>query len=231
MTLHFKPKRVFFFLLSVIGLLTIFHLAGVYITLYTDLPKVEEHLVRLVDLDKERNIPAYYSALSLLFAGLVLGYISGVKRRGQEEYKLWLALAVIFVFLSVDEAVSFHELLSGPVRSLLNLDGVFYLAWVVPYGLFAVVLFVFYIRFLLQLPRQTMFAFILSGFIYISGAVGFELLGSSYYEMSNVHDTSYFLISTVEELLEMIGVAIFIYALLSYIQRELSQWELSVKVR
>lgn len=230
MTFVFRPKKVFYLLLCIIGVLTTLNLIGIFISQFTDLPKVEEHLVRLVSFDKERNIPTYYSSLALLFAALLLGYIAAVKRIVKGDYKSWLGLCLVFVFLSIDEAISFHELLSGPMRKLFDLKGIFYLAWVVPYGVFVIIFFAIYLKFMLRLPPKISLMFLISGGIFVIGAIGFELIGSSYYATGSENSLSYTMVSTVEELFEMVGIAIFIYSLLFYIQTELGKWNIKLMI-
>lgn len=230
MDLKIHPSKIFYSLLVVIAVLTGLNFIGIGITHYADLPKVEEHLVRLIDFDKERNIPSFYSALAIMLAGILLLYISAIEKKYNGKFKHWLGLAFLFIFLSMDEAVSIHELFSGPTRSLLNLDGALYLAWVVPYGVLACGLLVTYLRFLVGLSPAVRMLFMLGGFIFVSGAVGFELLGSNYHYIGNADDPGYALIYTLEELFEMVGIAVFVYGLLFYVQTELKGYKLTVTV-
>ena len=66
-------------------------------------------------------------------------------------YQWWTRLALVFVYLSLDEALSFHERLNRPVRDLLDTSGALYYAWVIPYALFALGLL--FILVTLFLPR------------------------------------------------------------------------------
>lgn len=231
MKLTIHPRKFFFVLLSIIGVLTALNFIGIAITQYADLPKVEEHLVRLVDFDKERNIPAFYSSLAILCASIILACISRVEKGRDGDSKRWMGLSVLFLFLALDEAVSIHELLSGPTRSLMDLDGALYLAWVVPYSLLVVGLVFIYGKFLFNLPFAIRVLFVLSGLVFIAGAVGFELLGSNYHYIGNAGDAGYALLYTMEELLEMLGIAIFIYGLLFYLQTELSGCSLRLSIQ
>lgn len=62
----------------------------------------------LFDLNGEENIPAFYSAALLLSAAVLLGRIAFLKRRSR--YCLyWASLSMLFVYLSVDEAMAIHE--------------------------------------------------------------------------------------------------------------------------
>lgn len=80
-----------------------------------------------------------------------------------------------------------------------------------------VVLAVLFGRFLLRLPAKTRNTFLISAFLYIGGAVGFDIVGIFHSELHSDNNLTYSMIATVEESLEMAGVIVFIYALLTYI--------------
>jgi hypothetical protein len=52
--------------------------------------------------------------------------------------------------------------------------------------------------------------------IYIGGAIGVELIGSSHAELHGYENWMYSMIATLEESLEMAGLIVFIWALLNY---------------
>ncbi|MCH6258321.1 hypothetical protein MLD52_17295 [Puniceicoccaceae bacterium K14] len=68
-----------------------------------------------------------------------------------------------------------------------------------------------------------MYLFVSSGLIYVSGAIGFELIAGKYDEQFGEETLMYSFLYTCEELLEMFGVALFIYALLVYIVDHVEQ--------
>jgi glycosyltransferase involved in cell wall biosynthesis len=69
---------------------------------------------------------------------------------------------------------------------------------------------------------------IIAGLIYVTGAIGIELIGGRYSELYG-YNVTYFVITTLEELLEMVGVVVFIYALTSYIDSEFKGLRLGLK--
>ena len=153
----------------------------------------------------------------MLLAGLLLFFISIVLKSQGEKNLEWLFLSLIFLFLSIDETASLHESLIKPLGNAVHTSGVLYYAWVIPYGLAALVFVFLYLRFLLDLPRTIMLLFILSGVIYVSGALGFEMLGGWYAERHGEVSIVYAMLYTFEETLEMAGIALFVYSLLKYI--------------
>ena len=67
-------------------------------------------------------------------------------------------------------------------------------------------------------PRRLSRLVVLAGLLYVTGALGLEVVGR-FYEVAGGARTDLFdgVLSTVEELLEMTGVAVLIYALLERI--------------
>ena len=82
---------------------------------------------------------------------------------------------------------------------------------------------VFYSRFLFKLPKATRISFIIAGLIYITGLLGIEMLGGYYYELHAGESLTYSLITTLEESLEMLGLILFIRALLDYLSVHFSE--------
>lgn len=75
----------------------------------------------------------------------------------------------------------------------------------------------FYLKFLLRLPAKTRFRFVLAATLYLGGCLGFEFIGGWYAEANGVQSLTYNLITTVEKSLEMMGLIVFIRALLIYL--------------
>jgi len=177
-------------------------------------------LVPLFELDKEKNIPTLYSSMTLLFSSSLLSIIAVARKKNRDrDYLHWIALAAVFLFLSIDEFVTLHEQFNSLVRNALNTSGFLFFAWVIPYGMFVLILILVYMRFFLRLPAKTRNLTGFAAVIYIGGAIGFELIGGHYIALHK-NDLTYGLITTCEESLEMIGVLCFISALLSYIESE-----------
>lgn len=177
-------------------------------------------LVHLFNVNAEQNIPTFFSTFLLLFAALLLAVITLLERnRRASHVSYWAILSFGFLLMAVDEFVCLHERLVDPMRKLLGGGylGVFYFAWVIPGIALVFLLALFFLRFLLRLPVKARLTFLLAGTIYIGGAIGFELIGGCYVESHGRQNLTYLVMTTVEESLEMAGVAIFIWALLAYI--------------
>ncbi len=187
--------------------------------------------IGLFHLNGESNIPAAYSALILLLAALLLGVIAWARRRsGQADAASWKALTLIFGFLALDEAAMLHERTADITRSLIQTDGILHYAWVVPYGVLALLVGLAFLRFLRQLPPRIRNRVILAGGLYVMGALGFELLEGLVVSAADGPSVLNEGLIVVEEGLEMLGVVLFIGALLSYVRSELPGLRLSLNV-
>lgn len=176
--------------------------------------------VRLSYLDAEQSIPTFFSTAQLLFCALCLAVVAALSHTaGAPDARYWTILAIGFLYMAADEAASIHELLILPLRGLLGGGrrlGIFYFAWVIPYGALVLGLAPFFLRFLFRLPAKTRRAFLTAGGIYLAGAIGMELIEGLYSESRGTRSLTFSMMATVEESLEMTGVIVFIRALLVY---------------
>ena len=74
-----------------------------------------------------------------------------------------------------------------------------------------------YLRFLLHLPAGTRNLFILAGGLYVGGALIVDAVGANEWFQDKGITLAYLATGTLEELLEMQGVVVFIFALLRYL--------------
>ena len=135
-----------------------------------------------------------------------------------------MGLALVFLYLSVDEAAGLHERLIKPMRSLIDFEGyrgVFYFAWVIP-GIAATLVFlVAYLRFFLHLENKFKLLFFISLGLYISGVIGGEMLSGHFAETIGLKNFTYATYTSLEESLEIGGASMVIYSLLVYIKQYL----------
>ncbi|MGV3656325.1 MAG: hypothetical protein ACO1NX_00165 [Chitinophagaceae bacterium] len=183
-----------------------------------------EALDGLFNLSRENNFPSYFSAFLLLAAALLFyGVHLSVKASKGKWQQHWWLLSGVMVFLSIDEAVQLHERLPALTGSLLQNAGSSFLhfAWVIPYTVLFLAVAAYFLKFVLALPPRTRNLFLLSGFLYVGGALGFEFLEGN--EVGkNGYSFAYWLMITVEEIMEMAGVIVLIYALLQLLQQSKS---------
>jgi hypothetical protein len=177
-------------------------------------------LVKLFYVEHELNVPSFFSSLILLMASVILAVIAFLKREQKDVYTIeWIGLTVGFLFMAFDELVSVHERMIEPTRDLLGGEhfGIFYFAWVIPMGIFVSALGVLFCKFWWNLPMPTKIYFALAAVIYLGGSIGCELIESQHCEIYGKDNLAYFVMTTVEETLEMTGGVFFIWALFNYL--------------
>jgi hypothetical protein len=152
----------------------------------------------------------------LVAAGVLFGIAQDALARRDGRGRYWLTLAAIFVYLSCDEATQIHEKLIPPLRRLLGGEGVLFYPWIVPGAAFALLVALCFRRMLASLPWPTAKWIVLSGAVYVAGAIGGEALGGWYASHHGDHNLTYSFLVAVEEGLEIAGLTLFLRSLLDY---------------
>lgn len=177
-------------------------------------------LVPLFYLDRENNLPSYFSMLLLLLASAILVVITILEKKRAGDYLMhWAVLALGFFYMSIDEVIQLHEVLVLPVRKLLgnHYGSIFYFSWVVPAFVLVIFLALYFFKFLLYLSVKTRQTFLISAFIYLTGVLGVETIGGYHTWLHGTQNLTYLVLITVEESFEMVGIIMFIWSLLEYI--------------
>lgn len=163
-------------------------------------------------VDSEKNIPTYFSGLILLFSALLLF----VKARDVQQKKgkfifQWYFLSLIFVYLALDEVLVIHEQLTEPVRNYLHTTGALFFAWYIPVIPVLILVGFYFLRFVLSMPARYKIGYFVSGFLYILGVIGIEIIGSIFGHDYGLGNFPYTLLAALEEFIEMCGITLFIY--------------------
>jgi len=229
--LYLSAKRVLKFLLGIVICFALANLVAHYNIRYLpDFPG-RDIFLELFNLDAEANLPSIYSTLVLLFCSILLAIIAKVQKlKKNSNVWSWIGLSVVFAGLSLDEFFSFHERLIIPLRNTFNTSGFLYFAWVIAGAIFIVIFLLVFGRFITTLPKKTRQLFFTAGTIYVAGAIGTEMLGGYYVNQYQKNDMIYVLIFTLEEVLEMVGLIVFIYALLTYISCHLKIVDVGIRL-
>ena len=224
-------KSIFNTLLIMACVLVVASVAGQVMKYFVGHPSVHG-LVPLFDVNREQNIPTLFSVLLLVTCSILLGLNFYLHRKQEAGLKMyWATLAIGFVFMAIDEFTELHENVGILFKPLIGSysHGLFYYSWVVPACALIIFLAVFYSSFLFKLPKTTRINFIIAAIIYITGLIGIEMLGGHYHELHGRENLTYSLISTLEESLEMLGLILFIRALLDYLSVHFSEISINIK--
>lgn len=221
--------------LVVIGLILLAaNMMAIFMRHFTD----HNHVFGLVayfNFDSEMNPSTLFSTCLFLINALLfeLVYLAQCKYFSPERF--WVFLSGLFVFLALDEFCAFHEHLILPLQDLLNAGGYLYFAWVIPYGFATFVLALFFMPVLKSLDQPIKIGFSLSAATYILGAIGFEMIGGNYLESLTLshqkRNLTYDLMVTMEESLEMIGLILLTYTLISLIERLCGEFNIKIGCR
>ena len=223
MEIHLHPKKIVLFLSVTVGVLFILHCVS-YIPVF--LHWCEIPLIPF-NFDCEGNLPTLFSTFLLGLCSLLATICAWTTQRQGVKSLHWWVMAVIFLGISIDESIQFHESISSVVQQTLNTGGYFLFAWVIPYSILVLAIVIFYIPFFFRLPVEMRKRMALATVLYVGGGLGVELPESYRYDHYG-EDKVYHLLITLEEMLEMAGCITFIYALSSYIDRHLPKISFSI---
>lgn len=179
-----------------------------------------EAKVWLLDVDVERSFYTWFSTLLLAFGGLLALVLSAHRDPTGPDFRLhWRVLGLGFLFLSMDEMLSFHEKLAEVLSGQLSTSGVFTFVWVLPALAILPVLGVVFVPFLLGLPRRVGVTIVIAAALFLGGAVGMEMIAGLVISEQDSMEAgivtpAYRALVNIEEGLEGLGAIVFIHALL-----------------
>jgi hypothetical protein len=231
-SIRLRPASVTGALASVFLVLLTVHVAGLVARFWLGYP-ADARWIAFFDFDTEGNLPTWFSSILFIISAGLLAVLGAWKRAERDAFaRHWKALAATFLFLALDEATSLHERLDdvGLLKRALSAGGGLYHPWVAVYAALVVLAAIFLFRFMGSLPRRTRTGFLVAAVLYVSGAVGMEMVGAAHDERSGREDLGYASIATFEETLEMAGALVFIFALLAYPDRAGADGRLLVRI-
>lgn len=158
------------------------------------------------DPDGEGNFSTWYSSTLLLAAAGLFATVGRYTARAGQAYAAhWRIMAVLLLLMSIDETAQVHEMLIAPLRTALGGHGIFYFTWVIPAGALALGVLLWSLRFLASLPVKTRGLMILGAGVYLSGAIGMEMVDGWYASRFGELSLQYAAMTALEEGLEMAG--------------------------
>jgi hypothetical protein len=199
------------------------HFAGVSESFYQD-------FFDAINLDEEFTLTAIFSGLLLYASSFLLKEIGNSCKNNKS--KDWMLLSKVFLFLAFDEVFQIHELfVISSLRQYVHpsLASI----WVIPYGvLFGLFSFRF-IPFFMGLRSRIFVLSLISGGTYVSGAIAIEALNSWLVRTGQISRSGFYneLISGFEELFEMLGVILFLYALLLELKSHFNELDYSFTMK
>ena len=179
----------------------------------------------------EGNLPTLFSSLMFMLNGLLFYLIyANSKQNNGIDTKYWLGLCLVFLFLGVDEGTKIHKNIGDFTENFVEAEGFLYYPWVLSYvSLFLLAVF-YYFRFYLRLDEKLQLRLALSAIVFLSGAVGLEIISAEEAYANDTDTIKYSVLYTTEEILELTGLLLLVDGLLSYIERNLNLNQISIKI-
>lgn len=230
-TLHWalSPGRVTGALLVLSGAFLLVSVAVQALLLLAPDNGLAQGLARATSVDREGNLPSLFAASLLLAAAGLLGLLARLAH-GTPDARAWRVLCGVFLYLTTDEYLHLHELIMDPLQALVDPGGQWHHTWVIPYAALTAALGLWLRPFLRRLPGASRRAFLSAGAVYLSGTVGMEVVGAITERLLGGGPVLNVALTTVEEALELLGMVLFVGALLRHLGREAPDVRLSAGV-
>jgi hypothetical protein len=183
-------------------------------------------VARLFSLGQEANVPTWFSSAMLIIAGLLAAAVAVNKyQAGDQLARHWVLLSIVLCLMSLDETAVMHEVFSSRAAQVVfgvrGAPWFVYYAWIVPGIVVLGLMLVSFATLWKSLGPQTRPQFTRAAVIFFGGALGVEVAEAAFAAAFGLeHATAspvYTAIWTMQELLEMAGVAALLLALLDYI--------------
>ena len=143
----------------------------------------------------------------------------------------WMLLSFGFALLSLEEILGVHSQATKVLRSVVSItEGPGYVLAMLVIGLVGLgVLAVLFGRFYIDLPPRWRRWFTIGLMIYLLGVFASDAVGDYLITATGEPTFAYLVVLAIEEVLEMVGVLIFIVMLLEYIRVFVGRLDVGVR--
>ena len=230
MRINISPRQITKLLSCIVLILTVIHCTLQFLEFGLGFDRIS-HVRTIFDFEYDNNLTTWYSSITLLICSLLLTIIAIAKKKDRDRYSLhWKILAVIFAIMSLDEVAMLHERAGNliDILSPVEYTGWLNYQWVLLGIPLTAIIAIAYLKFMLHLPARTRNLFFLAGALFVGGALGLEMLSGHQASLNTSSQFLYKLYMTIEELWEKLGVLVFIYALLTYMEKYIPPVQISI---
>ena len=173
-------------------------------------------------LDTEGNLPTWVSGAGLAFAGVLAALAARAQRSDGTATVYWALAAFGFVFMSVDELCQYHEHLTEPLWVWLQskeftLGGYLRNAWVLPFLVLVPLVALAFVPFLRKLDASHRKRLVVAALVYGFGVLGMDMVSGREFHQASGFSMTLLTLVTIEEVFELLGIGLFLYALLAYL--------------
>ncbi|WP_343344067.1 hypothetical protein WJT74_09385 [Sphingomicrobium sp. XHP0239] len=197
--------------------------AGADLALTTYPGETTERVLQRLSLATDTSVPTFLAATLLAGCAVLLAASARAEELRGHKAGAWWLLAGVFAVLALDEVAMLHEL-SGKVLEALvpavgEWGGLVHYSWVLV-GIPAVLLLgVVLGRWFFRLDAKTRGPFALAAILFLSGAIGVEMMNGAIDEAVAGRSRLYALSTAIEEGLEFAGTLAFLHALVARLGR------------
>jgi hypothetical protein len=184
---------------------------------------------RLFSFADKVTVPTWYSSTLMLFCALLLGAIAYDSHTQGDRYsRYWAFFAIVFLALSLDEVAAIHDRLRFVIRYVWQSKLLRYGLYLLTAALISSVLWICR-KFFAQLPSQTRWQFGIGSLFYVSSII-IDRFDKRIWRGQDLYTVAHApgLFTVVDELLELVGLVVFIYALLAYIGRTIKELQIRI---
>jgi len=229
MIIAFHSKIFIRTLWAILGVLLLFYMLAFYLpsVFQIQLP-LGEQLTQTLNILEENNLPTLFSTILFLLAAASTALIAQSADAAHKNH--WSFLCGLFIVCGIDESACFHERLSFYLQKSLGFQGALYYSWIIPAAVLVLVLTATYAPLVIKLASSARVKIIAAGAIFVTGAVGFEpiqgwIVSNNYYfQMEWLAIT----LASVEEVLELTGLILFIDGTLDHLTSSCSDLSISL---
>jgi len=203
-------KYIFYLILAILGF-------DIFAYLFIE----NSIILKLAGVVREKNIPTLFSTFQLILSGNLLYIIYKFSKKKPDPKPItnyWKILSFLFYFLAFDEWFTVHDIVGKLFSNNLGAAGDLF-GWTLIYLILIPIFLLFSIRFLLSLPKNIAIGFIVSGAVFVFGAIGLELLNKGEFQLLlnlQVSETWQYIITLFEESFEILGIFLFNFIIFYY---------------
>ena len=129
--------------------------------------------------------------------------------RARADHSWWSAVAAVFAYLAVDEGLMVHERFDD----LAGTAGIAHYGWAIPGAALLLAIAGLFARWFFSLESPLRNQLLLAGGLYVAGALAVEV-AAGMWQTAHGEDRAFFLITTIEETLEVLGPMLVIRTML-----------------
>lgn len=170
------------------------------------------------DFNDENSVPQWLTqALFLAIAGAA--FLAAYITKGRPKSRLWLVIGAAGVILSIDDVATLHEFVLQSLHNVFFVDtapGLLRNTWLLILPVILAALVFLLLKAVRLLPRRTTVVMAAGSLIFIIGAVAVDSLANTVPERSFIGQG---VLGAVEGGLQLTGSAVFLYAVMDYLER------------